>query len=136
MKKRIKTILAVVICCFLLFSVAACGSSSSDATEETYGITADWEYYSLTVNGETTYRSAVIPDSDNPHFSSEDGATFKLNVVPDKIYTGDLTLNEDGTYTLTKKDADDSAASLNLKIEGDMLTITFPGGQTIAFKAK
>ena len=138
MMSVIKKFAVILICSVMLLTAASCGSSTSDAdaTETTYGVTSDWEYYSVTVNGKTTYKQPLIPDSDNPHFSSEDGTTFKFNVVPDKVYTGDLILNDDGSYTMTKSYSTDSTARLNLRIEGDTLTITINSGNTVVFKAK
>ena len=95
-------------------------------------ITSHWEYYSVTIDGETHY-AEELGDGPLPTFSSEDGQTFLFSPAGDTVYDGTLTLLDDGTYEMRHGD---NETVINAAISGDMLTITVRSGAQIVFKAE
>ena len=64
-----------------------------------------------------------------------DGVNFSLRVVKDKDpYTGTITDNGDGTYTLTN--SNNASKSITAKIEGNVLTIIISDSSNLTFVAK
>ena len=94
-------------------------------------ITANWRFYSVTGDGETTYRFPTDRDEDLPFFVSN-GTDFEISTVPGTVRRGAVAVNEDGTYTLTMAE---NGKEFQAVIEGNMLTIYFPGDRELAFEA-
>ena len=119
MKKLLAVILSIVMCLTLL---CACGRKT-DENGNTL-ITSNWKCVSYYVNGQRTVLSEqpfwvrLITSNDIPRFRTGDGETFTFNILQKK-YTGNLTLNEDGTYKLDTG----KGKPLFGKIEGNTLTL-------------
>lgn len=119
MKKIAALILSIILCLTLL---CACGRKT-DENGNTL-ITSSWKCISYTVNDQHTELREqplwvrLITINDIPKFKSSDGDTFTFNLVQ-KEYTGDLTLEEDGTYKLDTG----KGKPLFGKIEGNTLTL-------------
>lgn len=132
--KTIKKLLAVLLAVTTLTAVALVLSSCSVDNEpsEDIDITSDWIFYSVTGDdGVTTYRDDGESEGFMPFFVC-DGTSFEISTVADSVRSGTVTVNEDGTYTLTM---DESGREFQAKIEGSLLVIYFSEGRELAFEA-
>ena len=143
MNKNIKRVLALGACCLTMAFGVACSSgkttadkNQSDApitstSQSGVPITSKWSFESVTTASGTSER--VDPDDKNePEFSTEDGVNFYLKLT--KSYTGTITDNGDGTYTLTNPDK--PSKPISAKIEDNVLTIIVSDTSSLTFVAK
>lgn len=116
-----------------LGTLAACSDAAETQSEATGNadITSNWRFYSVTGDGETTYRFPTDRDEDLPFFVSN-GTDFEISTVPGTVRRGAVAVNEDGTYTLTMAE---NGNEFQAVIEGNMLTIYFTGDRELAFEA-
>jgi len=126
-----KTVLAIL--CIAVMVVAA--SCSSDENKKGTGapITSKWEYYCVTHEGATEYHMEGMDDSMIPHFSSEDGKNYTLTITGSKYYSGEMTMNNDGSYELHNGN---NPNTVHAVIQGNKLTLTIKKGSTIVFTTK
>ena len=133
MKKNIKKVLAVLGCLLVMALGMACGRPSADKTLPNAPITSKWSFESVTTSSGTSERIPVL-DAAGPSFSTDDGVNFSLQITKDKTpYTGTITDNGDGTYTLTNPNKPDKP--INAKIEGNVLTIIINDTSNLTFVA-
>jgi hypothetical protein len=128
-KKVFVTALAFMLMALCLVATACVGKT---APEGDVDITAQWRFESVTSDeGEVMGRYPWESDEDLPSFAS-DGTVYNISTVPGTVRTGTVTLNDDGTYTLT---SDDNGSEFTAVIEGNTLTIYFPENRELAFEA-
>lgn len=127
--KMKKQVLSVVCMLVMLVATACAGKASADTP-----ITANWEAYSWTKDGVTSYRQDVTDETLHlPTFETADGVNFLFTITGETTYDGTITKNDDGSYTLKHGD---NPNELTAKIEGDTLTIWISESTTIVFKEK
>lgn len=131
--KSLKKLLVIILSLAALIVSALAFSGcvkNADPTGDA-DITANWRFYSVTGDGETTYRFPTDRDEDLPFFVSN-GTDFEISTVPGTVRRGTVAVNEDGTYTLTMAE---NGNEFQAVIEGNMLTIYFPDDRELAFEA-
>ena len=119
---------------FMLMALSLCATAcvGKTASEGDVDITAQWRFESVTSDkGEVMGSLPWESDEDLPSFAS-DGTVFNISTVPGTVRTGTVTLNDDGSYTLT---SDDNGNEFTAVIEGNTLTIYFPENRELAFEA-
>ena len=137
MVKSIKKSVILVMGLIFMFAAVACSSevaSRVDKNADTAEITAEWDYDHAIQGGENVARYTTDKDEDLPHFTS-DGQTFTFNIVPENVYTGTVTVNEDGSYKLTKGESADGP-SITAIIEGNSLTVQVNEDNAVIFVVK
>ena len=136
MNKSIKKVLTLLACFLMVSFGVACGLGrpAADKTLPNAPITSKWSFDSVTTASGTSGR-LFISDKNEPEFSTADGVNFSLRVVKDKDpYTGTITDNGDGTYTLTN--SNNTGKPVTAKIEGNVLTIIINDSSNLTFVAK
>lgn len=132
---RMKKQVLSVVCMLVMLVATACAGKASEtgsAAADT-PITADWEVYSWTKDGVTSYREDAKDLEQVPTFETSDGVNFLFTITGETTYDGTITKNDDGSYTLKHGD---NPNELTAKIEGDTLTIWISEQTTIVFKEK
>ena len=93
MKRSLAKICALILTAVMAISAVSCSAGGDNADQagqeqEQATITSDWEFYSVTTDGNTSYASEALSNivGPEPSFSSEDGETFTLTITGDKQY--------------------------------------------------
>lgn len=128
-------LISAVLCVLMIFAVTSCSGESDKpaATGDKATVTSEWEYYSLKTDADTYYRSSLDREEDLPYFRSEDGETCEFSLVKGKSYRAIIEDLGDDTYKLKSPGSD---ISLDMKIDGTTMMITFPEGKVITFVVK
>ena len=135
MASRIK-VLTLSVIFVLIFTLTGCTGGTEakpDTNSANVPITSEWEYYSLKTNTDTYYRFSFEREEDLPYFRTSDGETCEISTVKGKSYKALITDLGDGNYKISKPASD---KTLDMKIEGNVLKISFPQGQVLTFIAK
>ena len=133
MFKGLKKVIIPVICLAVLICCASCAVKSKvNVNAETAPIDSEWTFDHAVNKGTDVPRRMFIKDADFPHFST-DGETFTFNIVPEKIYSGTIVANGDGTYVIYNSSG---SQSLNVTVEGNSLTVHITDDTYVVFVAK
>ncbi|MBR2524231.1 MAG: hypothetical protein IKE53_07335 [Clostridiales bacterium] len=140
MKRSLAKICALILTAVMAISAVSCSAGGDNADQagqeqEQATITSDWEFYSVTTDGNTSYASEALSNivGPEPSFSSEDGETFTLTITGDKQYHGTITENEDGTWELHNGD---NPNTLNVSISGNELTVHITDSKYLVFRTE
>jgi hypothetical protein len=131
MSKGYKRLIVPVISLVILIACVSCAVISKvNENAKTAPITSKWTFDHATNKGENVPRHMFDRDEDLPHFSS-DGETFTFNIVPGSVYTGTISQNEDGTYTLINNGNEDKP--IKATVNGNALTIIINENTNVVF---
>jgi hypothetical protein len=131
MSKGYKRMIVPVISLVVLIACVSCAVASKvNENSKTAPITSKWTFDHATNNGKNVQRNIFDKEEDLPHFSS-DGETFEFNIVPGNVYTGEVELNDDGSYKLYK--TGNSEKSIRAAITGNALTVYITDDTTVVF---
>ena len=127
--------LILIVCMLMILAATGCADKAADAgnAAATSKITANWEVYSWSVDGVTTYRQEGDDANHIPQFTTADGVNFTFTVTGETVYDGTIIENDDGSYSLKHGD---NPNLLTAKVEDDTLTIWVSEETTIVFKEK
>jgi hypothetical protein len=131
MSKGYKRLIVPVISLVILIACVSCAVISKvNENAKTAPITSKWTFDHATNKGENVPRHMFDRDEDLPHFSS-DGETFTFNIVPGSVYTGTITQNDNGSYTLINNGNEDKP--IIAEITGNALTIIINDDTNVVF---
>ena len=131
MPKGYKRMIVPVISLIVLIACVSCAVASQvNENSKTAPITSKWTFDHATNDGKNIQRSLFDKEEDLPHFSTN-GETFRFNITTANEYTGTVTVNDDGTYTLSKDG--DPEKSIQASITGNALTVYTSEDSTIVF---
>ena len=120
-----------VISLIVLIACVSCAVASQvNENSKTAPITSKWTFDHATNGGKNIQRLLFDKEENLPHFTS-DGQNFRFNITAANEYTGTVTQNDDGSYTLCK-DGDPEKA-IRASITGNALTVYTSEDSTVVF---